>query len=362
MIKYLGSKRLLLTAIEAAVGTFGESLRVLDLFSGTSRVGHALKKAGHFVVANDHLAFASTLARCYVQADARVHREQASRILAELDRLPGAPGYVTETFCERSRFFRPENGARIDAIRERIAEMAPPPELEAILLTSLLEAADRVDSTTGVQMAYLKSWAQRAFNPLALRLPDLVDGPGLALCMDAAEAAATEADVAYLDPPYNQHRYVGNYHVWETLVRWDKPEVYGVACKRIQAKDHKSEFNSKRNIAAAMTRVVDQLAAPHVVVSFNDEGYLSREELVAMFSRRGHVEVVPIDFKRYVGAQIGIYNPAGEKVGKVRRLRNVEYLFVVSQEKERAAHAARAARMAIAPGGDSVAYGAAPTR
>src|SRR5690606_15436975 len=156
MIKYLGSKRRLLGAIEAAVGSFGESLRVLDLFSGTSRVGHALKRAGHHVVANDHLEFAATIARCYVQADARVHRERATRLLAELDRLPGRPGYVTETFCERSRFFRPENGARIDAIRERIVELSVEPELEAILLTSLIEAADRVDSTTGVQMAYLK--------------------------------------------------------------------------------------------------------------------------------------------------------------------------------------------------------------
>jgi adenine-specific DNA-methyltransferase len=361
MIKYLGSKRLLLAAIEAATGTFGETLRVLDLFSGTSRVGHALKKAGHYVVANDHLAFAATLARCYVQADARVHREPAARIIAELDRVPGAPGYVTETFCERSRFFRPENGARIDAIRERIAEMAASPELEAILLTSLLEAADRVDSTTGVQMAYLKQWAPRAYNPLSLRLPEIVDGEGLALCVDAEEAAAAAVDVAYLDPPYNQHRYVGNYHVWESIVRWDKPEVYGVACKRVQAREHKSEFNSKRNIAAAMRRVVERLKAPHVIVSFNDEGYLSREDLVEILSSRGHVEVVPIDFKRYVGAQIGIYNPAGEKVGKVRRLRNVEYLFVVSEEKEGAVRAASAARAAVAPGDDLLAWGAGQT-
>ena len=64
MIKYLGSKRLLLGAIDAAVGSFGESLRVLDLFSGTSRVGHALKRSGHFVVANDHLAFGRGIHRC----------------------------------------------------------------------------------------------------------------------------------------------------------------------------------------------------------------------------------------------------------------------------------------------------------
>ena len=124
--------------------------------------------------------------------------------------------------------------------------LALEPELEAIALTSLVEAADRVDSTVGVQMAYLKQWATRANNPLRLRLPELLDGEGSASCLDAAEAAGKyEADVAYLDPPYNQHSYLGNYHVWETLVRWDAPEVYGIACKRIDVRERPSAFNRR---------------------------------------------------------------------------------------------------------------------
>jgi len=93
--------------------------------------------------------------------------------------------------------------------------------LLGIALTSLMEAADRVDSTTGVQMAYLKRWARRSHNRLTLRMPELVDGEGEALRREAEDAAEAECDVAYLDPPYNQHSYLGNYHVWETLVRWD---------------------------------------------------------------------------------------------------------------------------------------------
>ena len=49
-------------------------------------------------------------------------------------------------------------------------------------------------------------------------------------------------DCAYLDPPYNQHSYFANYHVWETLMRWDAPETYGVACKRIDCRSTKSAF------------------------------------------------------------------------------------------------------------------------
>ncbi len=331
MIKYIGSKRVLVPHIVRAVSAFPESGRVLDLFSGTSRVARGLKESGRYVIANDHLAYAATLARCYVQADAERWRAQAASLIAELAEVEPAPGYFTKAFCEDARYFQPHNGARVDAIREKIATLLLPPELEAIALVSLMEAADRVDSTTGVQMAYLKQWAPRAFNDLELRMPAILPGPGESLCLDAVEAASqVEADVAYIDPPYNQHSYMGNYHVWESLVRWDKPATYGIANKRVQCREYKSDFNSKRRIRQGLEAVLDAVRCPHLVVSFNNEGHLERDEMVGLLERRGQVGVVAVDFKRYVGAQIGIYSPNGEKVGRVSHLRNKEYLFVVS--------------------------------
>ncbi|HVP29644.1 MAG TPA: DNA adenine methylase [Myxococcota bacterium] len=343
MIKYLGSKRVLLPRILATIERLPGSRTVLDLFSGTSRVGHALKRTGRLVLANDHNAYAYALARCYVQADRERVGRDAERLLAELARVSPAPGWFTETYCERARYFHPRNGARIEAMREWIARRELEPDLEAVLLVALMEAADRVDSTTGVQMAYLKRWAPRALSEIALRMPDVLAGAGRAYGLDALAAAERlEADVAYLDPPYNQHRYLGNYHVWESLVRWDHPEVYGVACKRVACRSYASDFNSKRRIGPALATLLERLRVRHLVVSFNDEGYLSRDELEALLSRRGHVEVVAVDGKRYVGSQIGIYNPRGERVGQPGRLRNTEYLFIVSEDV-RAVRAAAAA-------------------
>ena len=331
MIKYLGSKRTLISKILTITRALPDVRTVLDLFSGTSRVGHALKAAGYTVTANDHNAYAHTLATCYVQADRERVEDDARRLLAELTKLPPRPGYVTETFCERSRFFHPKNGARIDAMREQIADWSLDEDLEAVLLTALMEAADRVDSTTGVQMAYLKSWAPRALNDIVLRVPAILPGPGRALKLDALEAVQrVEADLIYLDPPYNQHSYLGNYHIWESLVLWDKPEVYGIACKRVQCKDYRSDFNSKVRIKSAIERLVQSARAKHLLVSFSDEGYIKRSEMEHILQERGSVYVVETDFKRYVGAQIGIYNPQGEKVGKVSHLRNKEYLYIVS--------------------------------
>lgn len=334
MIKYLGSKRLLLPQICEVIAALGGGATVLDAFAGTSRVGHALKARGLKVVANDHNAYAATLARCYVQADREDVLADATRLVQHYNRLPGRAGYFTETFCERSRFFQPRNGERIDAIREAIAVDGLAPELEAVMLTSLMEAADRVDSTTGVQMAYLKQWAPRAYNPLELRVPELLPrargGKGHAHCRDALELAGDiEVDIAYLDPPYNQHKYLGNYHIWESLVRWDKPEVYGTACKRIDCRERTSAFNSKPNAAAAITGLVDRVRARFVVLSFNSDGYFTREGMETLLRGRGLVAVHEHDTKRYVGAQIGIYNPRGRKVGRVGALRNKEFLFVL---------------------------------
>jgi len=330
VIKYLGSKRVLIPHILGEVERLQGVSTVLDVFSGTSRVAHALKSRGLRVHANDHNTYAATLATAYVQADRRRWLGPAQRLVAELDAIPGVPGWFTETFCERARYLQPANGARVDAIRERIRALGLEPELEAVALVSLMEAADRVDSTVGVQMAYLKHWAPRSFQPLRLRVPDLLDGEGSASCLEAREAAARfPADLAYLDPPYNQHSYLGNYHVWESLVRWDKPDVYGVAMKRVDVRERSSPFNRRGRIEDAVRSVLDVLRARYLVVSFSDEGYLSVETLRAMLAERGSVRVAELPHRRYIGSRIGIYNPQGEKVGVPGRSTNREHLFIV---------------------------------
>jgi adenine-specific DNA-methyltransferase len=165
--------------------------------------------------------------------------------------------------------------------------------------------------------------------------------------------AVSPVDLAYVDPPYNQHRYFTNYHIWETLIRWDAPEHYGVACKRVDSRDDgtRSVFNSRRTMPSALADLVRRVRAEVVVVSYNDESWISADELTAMLLAAGHeaVRLLAFDRKRYVGALIGIHNPAGQRVGEVGRRRNLEYVFVAGpRERVDAAAAAAAAREPLA--------------
>ena len=326
----------------------GAPRTALDLFSGTSRVGHALKREGVRVHANDHNVYAYALAGCYVMADARTWRERATSLIEELAAVRGRAGWFTETYAVRSRYLKPANAARAEAIRTRIAKLSLEPALEAIALAALIEACDRVDSTVGLQMAYLKTWAPRAHQPLKLRLPEILDGEGSASCLDAREAASRhEVDVAYLDPPYNQHSYLGNYHVWETLARGDRPEVYGVACKRVDVRERGSAFNRRTTMETAFEDVLSRVRAKRIVVSFNDEGYLALARLRELLAARGRVREVSVEHPRYIGHKLGIYNPRGEKVGVPGPARNREHLFVVECGRARTRRVRAPARAAM---------------
>jgi adenine-specific DNA-methyltransferase len=343
VIKYIGSKRRLVPVLGELCAAVG-ARRALDLFTGTTRVAQEFKRRGAHTTAVDNARYAHQFAQCYVALDAEVVAVGELRdAIADLAARPDVDGYVTETFCRRSRFFQPHNGHRIDAIRDAIERDYRDTWMYPVLLTSLIEAADRVDSTTGVQMAYVKEWAARSHKPLELRLPAFVPGPGAALHGDACELVPRLGpfDVAYLDPPYNQHRYFTNYHIWETLVAWDAPDHYGIACKRIDARsdETRSVFNDRKRMPGVLATIIGALDAAIVVVSYNDEAWITIEDLEAMCAARGGaVRTLAFDSKRYVGAQIGIHNLRGEKVGEVARLRNVEYL-VIAGDPDRVARA-----------------------
>ncbi len=337
MVKYIGSKRALVPIIEELARRLPVRT-ACDVFAGTTRVGQALRRAGLTVHSNDLASYSEAFGHAYIAAGEQVDRARLRRLIDHLSALPPERGYFTETFSHASRFFQTHNGMRVDAIRAGIDRLALTAVERGLLLSSLLEAADRVDSTCGLQMAYVKQWAPRSYNDLQLREPAAVPGPcGTVSRLDALDLAA-ELDgvgLAYLDPPYNQHSYFSNYHIWETLVRWDAPAFYGVACKRVDCRSTSSAFNRKRNAGPALSALIEALPTPWIVVSLSDEGFHDPAAVAALLGERGYVGTIEVDSRRYVGAQIGVYNPRGQRVGEVSHLRNRESLIVCGPDRAR---------------------------
>lgn len=332
MIKYLGSKRTLVPVLSKLAEASGATTS-LDLFTGTTRVAQALKQVGQTVTATDLASYSYAFAKTWIETDASsVNQAELLDAIANLNSLQGESGYFTKAFCEDARFFQPKNGQLVDAIRNRIEAEYKDTWLYYPLLTSLIMAADKVDSTTGIQMAFLKQWSARSNATMVLKDPGLLPGAGTALKGDVIELAKSlpAVDLAYLDPPYNQHRYFANYHVWETLVRWDAPESYGIANKRLDVRDNstKSAFNSKRTMATSLANVIAELQCETLMLSYNNESWLSRDELRAICEPKGEVTILDFDFKRYVGSLIGVYNKKGHRVGEPTHTRNIEHVVI----------------------------------
>jgi adenine-specific DNA-methyltransferase len=334
VIKYLGSKRRLVPVLRQLPLAVG-ARSALDLFTGTTRVAQAFKADGLSVTALDSARYSVEFARCYVATDAdAINNVELDALLGELQHATSLDGYVTATFCDQARFFHPDNGRRIDGALAVLRGLGDHP-LRPVLLTALIEAADRVDSTTGLQMAYLKQWAPRARQPLTIRRPELLSGGGVAVLGDAVREVDRlgEFDFAYLDPPYNQHRYVSNYHVWETLAAGDEPAVYGKACKRVdlRADALRSVFNERRAMPAALADCIARVPAAVVAVSLSDESWVSLDDLRDMCAVRGPVEVLEFVSRRYVGSQIGVFNRSGVRVGEAGAAFNLERIAVCGE-------------------------------
>ena len=333
VIKYIGSKRRLVPVLGDLLSRAGAATAV-DLFTGTTRVAQEWKRRGAFVTAVDSARYSAVLAECYIATDAgQVDRAALGEVISHLQALPGTDGYVTETFSRRARYFQEANARRIDAIRDAIEAGWADHPWRPILLTSLLLAADRVDSTTGLQMAYLKEWSPRSYQPLELRVPasprrlrgrrprrrrragrsPARGRPGL------PRPAVQPAPLRRQLPRVGD---AGGLGLPRTTTAW---RASGWTCGTRRRRRCSTGAGRRPTPWPGWS---ESVRAEVVLISGSDEGWVTVDDLADMAGGRGAVEVLAFDSKRYVGAQIGIHDPTGKRVGQVGRTRNTEYLVV----------------------------------
>jgi len=285
----------------------------LDGCTGTGAVATRAAEEGFQVIANDLMMFSYHIVRGKLcLPDNTV--EEALQCLREMDDLPDsdpdAKGFFTEHYSVSADcgYFTDANARKIDVQRDYIAGVTDP-ALQSYLLYCLVEAVSRVSNTAGTHGAFLKAVKARAKQPLKIRAePRVYEGNARVYCdsikrllRGADFRAAAHEDVFYLDPPYNTRQYAPNYHLYETLVRWDNPKVSGKTKMRDWA-DLRSDFSSKTEARKFLRQVLSRTRAKLVVMSYSSDGLpplSDLEEAFVMALGGPEVEVQVRPYGRY---------------------------------------------------------------
>ena len=306
-MNYIGSKYSLLDFIDSVVSEFtvshSKKVTICDAFAGTGAVGFYFRNLGHSVIANDIQYYSYIINRNLI--------ENTPRLLDKLDylnNLPGVEGFIYNTYCAGSgsgrMYFSDENGKRCDAIRQEIERMKRAAEINDdeyyAYLASLIEAIDKVANTASVYGAFLKQLKKSAQKPMKLVAQLTSDGPrGAVYNTDINALVSTiKGDILYLDPPYNARQYASNYHLLETIARYDSPEVHGKTGLR-ETTEQKSKYSSKRTVAMEFEDIVKNAQFKVIVLSYNNEGLMSVDTVREIMSKYGEYYLREKEYRRF---------------------------------------------------------------
>jgi adenine-specific DNA-methyltransferase len=340
LVPYLGNKRNLLDVIGAAIDATGIDPRTatfLDAFAGSGAVSRYAKHRGFAVLANDWEPYAHALNLAAIECNAPPQFASLGghhRAIAQLNALPGSEGWVTGNLCPRDDnapdpaserlFYRRTTGMRIDAIRSRIAEWHAEGQIDdaevSCLLAPLLYQACWLANTSGVFKGFHAGWGGKNGTALHRILADLHLSPTRfldngrvhrVLAQDALSLAThvpEQVDIAYLDPPYNQHPYASNYHVLNSLVLWDQPILPPATARGMKSairadwQQRRSPFNHRERAIEAYRHLLEELAKRNtrcVLTSYSTDGTIPLAQLVAATSEHGALQVFCRRHRRY---------------------------------------------------------------
>lgn len=349
LVPYLGNKRrllhLILEALEltGTLNTDGKKKRApifADFFAGSGVVSRLARENGYRVIANDWEPYSHALNHAVlacVEAPAFKELGGYQKAIDYLNRLPLTKGWVTHNLCPRNDdeydpsrdrlFFQRRNGMRIDAIRQQIATWQAQGAIDDVemsaLLAPLLYSASFVSNTSGVFKSFHHGWGGKTQTALE-RIESLlwltpsrfcekgnIQQPAAEVwCVDAQHLANQmsdfEVDVAYLDPPYNQHAYSSNYHVLNALTLWDQVDLptpdtkgYKSGIDRAWRKERPSAYNSSKHAKNAYEKLLEKVNARFILTSYSTDGNISATDLLKANLARGKVTLLTQDVPRY---------------------------------------------------------------
>lgn len=316
--RYLGNKYRLLPLIRKIVEEECENIHVVaDVFAGTGAVASAFTDKK--LITNDIL-YSNYICHLAWFGGEPYSEEKLIRLIADYNAAAaGEENYMSENFADT--YFSREDCRKIGFIRQdiedRFSEGAINARERALLIASLLYAMDRIANTCGHYDAYRRGVKFEKHLELAVPRPDGNLNKNNLCCNRDTGLLITEieADLVYIDPPYNSRQYCDAYHLLENVARWDKPEVFGVA-KKMDRKALKSAYCT-RNAAAAFEDLIDSVRARYILVSYNDmakkgdnrsNAKIDDADILRILRKRGEVKVFAQDYRAFSAGKSDIRN------------------------------------------------------
>ncbi len=334
LITYLGNKRALLPFIGEAVERVrarlgGRKLRCFDAFSGSGVVSRFLKRYAEELYTNDLEPYAKILNRCYLANSDEVqaaHLPELWEDIHERLRREWAPGLVAELYAPQDdnairpgerAFYTRHNAIFLDTACRIIRSL--PAAVQPFAYGPLLAEASVHTNTSGVFKGFYKNREgvgqfggrgrnalPRILAPMELPLPlfSNFNCPCHVLRADAAEAARRlpELDLAYLDPPYNQHPYGSNYFMLNFLLDYERPAALS-RVSGIPAQWRRSAYNRRHEVREALAGLLAALPARFALLSYNSEGFVSLDELQDLVRADWKAELMEQDYATFRGCR-----------------------------------------------------------
>lgn len=307
-MNYIGSKHKLSSFIKKAIiKTVGSDLSELifcDLFAGTGIVGRTFKPIVKEVIANDVEFYSYVLNRNYIGNSTKINYKNRLDILNE---LKGIEGFVFNNYCEGGEqqrlYFSSENGKKIDAIRQQIEDWKKRNEIDEdeyfFLLASLIESADKVANTASVYGAYLKNIKKSAQKELKLNpaVFHFTENSHEVFNCDSNQLIKTiKGDILYLDPPYNARQYGSNYHLLNTIAKYDEFIPKGKTGLRSY---YRSSYCKKNEVKNSFEELIKNANFRYIFLSYNNEGLMTENEVNTIMSRYGNYSLKTTNYQRF---------------------------------------------------------------
>ena len=307
-MNYIGSKNKLSDFIRQTVYDVVDkdlsSKTFCDLFAGTGIVGRNFKAETRKVISNDFEFYSYVLNRNYIGNHQNFDYEN---LVNELNSVEEKVGFISEEYSENGKserlYFSEENGKKIDAVRQVIEEWKIAGKITEdqyyFLLCSLLEAADKIANTASVYGAFLKQIKKSAQKKLEIlpSLFELTENPHEVYNEDSNSLIQKiEGDILYLDPPYNARQYGANYHLLNTIARYDHFSPKGKTGLRNY---QKSKYCSKPEVLKTFEDLIKNAKFRHIFLSYNNEGLMAEGDIKKILSRFGKYDIFTTEYQRF---------------------------------------------------------------